>query len=126
MSEFLQTITNWAGAIVAGVGGLALLVRRLSRDGTELVKDGIERDVVGRLIKERDDARAELTSAIAAQRQCAALLAGVTAERASLAREIQDMKDDFQRFQRKIGRMYPETREFLDSALMPFTTDSPK
>lgn len=125
-TSVLQSLTNWGGAIVAGVGGLLLLVRRLSRDRIELAKDSIEHDVLKGVLKDRDDARDEVSGAVDAQRQCEALLAGVTAEKDHLVRQVEDMNHDFQAFQRKIGRLYPATRPFLDSAMMPLTEDGPK
>lgn len=115
----LETVASWGAAVVALAGSAALLRRRLSRDRTAIAKDTVEATFVERLLQERDAAQADARAAWQARQADAETIARLTSLTTSQAKEISRMAENFAAFQRKIGRLYPATREFLDTDWVP-------
>lgn len=124
-TDLLQQIAVWGSSIAAGVAATMLAVRRYSSTHTALANDSTERDMLKLLMRERDDAHHELADAVAARQLCAASLARMTAEKEALQADVHVLNDNFGAWQRKIARLYPQTRQFMDSAVMPFQENAP-
>lgn len=122
-SGLLETVASWGAAAVALVGSAALLRRRLSRDRTEIAKDTAETSFVERLLLDRDSARADAREAWQAHQADVETIARLITQTDGQAKEISRLIDNFAAFQRKIGRLYPITREFLDSNRVPIKED---
>lgn len=118
-ASLLETFAGWGAAAVAFAGSAALLRRRLSRDRTEIAKDTVEATFVQRLLQERDTAQADARAAWQARQGDAEIIARLTSLATGQAAEISRMTKNFAAFQRKIGRLYPATREFLDTDWVP-------
>ena len=118
-SGLLETVASWSAAGAVFVGSVALLRRRLSRDRTEITKDTVEASFVERLLIERDNAQADARAAWQARQVDAETIARLLSEANSQAAEIARMSKEFASFQRKIGRIFPTAREFLDTGCVP-------
>lgn len=123
--SLLETVASWGAAAVAFIGSAALLRRRLSKDRTEIAKDTAEANFVQRLLIERDAAQADAREAWRARQVDAETIARLVSQSAGQAKDIKRMIETFAAFQRKIGRMYPETREFLDTDWHPLPKEKP-
>lgn len=120
----LQNVANWGGAIAAAGGAGLMLLRRASRARPELAKDAAERDFVQLLLKERDAALQAAEAARQALQTYAEALGVLKAENAALSRDVQRLREDFSKFQRKLLRVYPEVRGYLDSNVIPWEDPS--
>lgn len=117
-ADLLKTI----GAVGAGgagalglVGSAALVRRRLSRDRTEIVKDRVEGDYVERLLKDRDAALLEAREAWRVRQVDVESIARLTSQNLYQAQEIARLGVEMAAFKRLLIRLYPDTRELLDS-----------
>lgn len=115
MDMDLQQAAGWTGAVLTAVGGAALLRRRLSRDRTEITKDQVENDYLVRLLQERDDALANAQAAWRAHEADAESIARLTSQNTFQQLEIDRLHLEFDQFKRVIARLYPATRQFLES-----------
>lgn len=109
----------WSTAIAAAVGGAALLRRRWARDGTEISKDKAESRFLDRALDERDEALRMIREVLAARQVDAALIATLREQLQAREREGQRLQMEFDAFKRRVLRMYPETRQFVESAFAP-------
>lgn len=114
-----EEIAAWTAVIAAAAAGGLELRRRASRNSVDVAADGAERDALRRLLAELDTTRADLAQRDAAARLAGANLARAEAEKIALKREVENLGDEFAAFQRKMGRLFPVTREFMDSNVMP-------
>lgn len=112
----LQTLATWGAAGAAGIGTAAVLLRRLSRDRTAIVKDRAESTLVELLLKERDQAIREWHKATFARQADSEVIARLSAQNEHLARESVRVAAELASIKRKVVRMYPESGRF-------FTTD---
>ena len=120
--DLLQQVAGWGAGIVALVSSGALLRRKLSRDHVELTKDRAESAIVNLLLKERDEGQVAVRDAQANMREAwkerhadAEAIARLTAENAYQAAEIARLSAEMESFKRVLARLYPDTRQFLDS-----------
>lgn len=113
-----QTVLSWLGV---GGGGAALVVtlsaarRKASRDGADVAKDGQETGFVDRLVKEHEATNRLAREAMQARQVDAASIARLTQQTLSQSEHIQRLNADAAAFKRRIVRMYPTTREFVES-----------
>jgi hypothetical protein len=114
----LQEIGAWGAGMVALATSVALLVRRLSKDRTEITKDIAETTFVSQLLKERDAAIASAREAWNERYRDSNTIARLTAENEFQARELARLSEDFAAFKRLLGRVYPETRPFVESGFI--------
>jgi len=124
--DWLTTLAGWAVATL-GIGGAGLAVRsRMSRDSTQRRKDRVESEFVGLLLKERDGAREEARLAREERqreldrlkderKRDAELVARLRADNAHQEAEIQRLIREMDSFRRRVARMFPETREFVQT-----------
>lgn len=124
-SSLIQTIATWGGGAAGLVGTVALLRRRLSRDSTEMTKDRAESTIVELLLKERDEAIADARDAWAARAANTEAIARLTAQNAHQAMEIQRLTREMATFRRMLGRLYPDTRQFLGTDFAPMQDPGP-
>jgi hypothetical protein len=125
MDDLTARVAAWTAAITGSIGaagGAALLRRRLSRDRTEMTKDRVESQFVVLLLKERDDAMENAGKAWDNAREAwrmrqvdAESIARLTSQNQFQQQEIERLKTDFAAFKRLIARLYPATRNFLES-----------
>lgn len=120
--EALQTIAGWGAGLIALVSSGALLRRKLSRDHTEMTKDRAESTLIGVLLHERDAAQAAMREAQTAMREAwrerhadGEAIARLTSENKHQAEEIARLAAEIASLKRVLGRLYPDTRQFLDS-----------
>lgn len=114
-TTLLQSAGAMAGGGVALIGALTILVRRLSRDRNELTKDRVELDYLAQLLKERNDALMAARDALRERYDDSKVVARLTVENEFQAKELARLADDFAHFKRQLGRMYPQTRRFVES-----------
>jgi hypothetical protein len=114
-TSLLQEIAAWGGGIVAGVTALAVLARRLSHDRIVLAKDRVESSFVALLLKERDAAIRDAHDAWEERHADTQAIARLSVENEYQAKEIARLTTEFAAFKRVLIRLYPQTREFLES-----------
>jgi hypothetical protein len=117
-ADIVKTVGAWGAGIVALATSAAVLARRLSKDRTEITKDAAEASFVSQLLKERDAAIASAREAWKERYQDSNTIARLKAENEYQARELARLSDDFAAFKRLLGRMYPETRPFVESGFI--------
>lgn len=123
-SGLLQTIAAWGAAGAGGIGTLALLRRRLSRDRTEVTKDAAEAEFVQLLLDERNRAITDGRAARAAHEENVRLIARLTAQNEYLSREVVRQREELGAFRRMVLRLAPETLRFLQSDRQPLADDN--
>lgn len=114
----LQTIGGLTAAGAAGIGvatSVAALRRRMSTDRTQRVSDKVESEFVELLLKERDKALADAREAWRVRQIDAEAIARLTSQNVYQQEEITRLMEEFATFKRRIGRLYPPSRRFLDS-----------
>lgn len=117
-SDLTARVAAWAGSITAAVGaagGVALLRRRLSRDKTEMTKDRVEGEFVQLLLKERDEALERARDAWRVRQVDVESIARLTSQNAFQQGEIERLKAEMTALKRTVTRLYPTTRNFLES-----------
>ena len=115
----LQQVAGWGAAVLTAVGGGALLRRRLSRDRTEMTRDHVESEFLLLLLKERDQALASAREAWRQREEDAQSIARLSSQTAFQQAEIDRLHAEFDHFKRTIVRLYPTTRQFLESDFQP-------
>jgi len=116
--DLTAKVAAWAGSITAAVGaagGVALLRRRLSRDRTEMTKDRVEGEFVQLLLKERDEALERAQEAWRVRQVDVESIARLTSQNAFQQGEIERLKSEMTSLKRTVTRLYPTTRNFLES-----------
>ena len=125
LDQTLQQVAGWSAALITAVGGGALLRRRLSRDRTEITKDRVENDLLVVLLKERDQALSAAREVLRQREGDAESIARLTIQSQFQQREIERLQVEFESFKRRLARLYPSTRIFLESDFQP-PADIPK
>jgi hypothetical protein len=113
-----QEVIAWtaaATAVIGAAGGAAVLRRKLSRDRTEMTKDRVESQFVQLLLQERDEALESAREAWRVRQVDAESIARLTSQNLYQQQEIERLKAEFAGFKRLVARMYPATRQFLES-----------
>lgn len=112
MNSIAELLTGGA----ATLGVMAPYVMYLRR---KLRNDTAEADMLAILKAERDEARAAEKVATASAQHAAENAARLQAVNNHQAEEIERLAREFAAFKRLIQRLYPDTREFLDSNFQP-------
>ena len=119
MNETLQLIFAAAASVLGLSASVAVFRRRLSRDKTEMTKDRTESCFVELLLQERDSALASSREAWKGAQMSSEAIARLTEQNAHQACEIARLTREMDRLKRTVMRMYPDTRDFLDSDPQP-------
>lgn len=111
--------TGIAAAAGAAGGAVGVLRRRWSSDGAAVSRDKVESRFLGQAMDERDEALRIIRETQAQRAAELELVATLRAHIRFLESAAARHAMEFDAFKRRVVRLYPETRQFVDSSLAP-------
>lgn len=112
-------LAAWGTTGATIVGSVLVLRRRVSRDGVKIAGDRVESRFLDNVLGEREEANDQVLALMAAR-------SGDVRRLAELEGDLKNEQDahartrlEFAAFKRRVMRLYPVTREFVESAIAP-------
>lgn len=122
----LEQVAAWGAGIIALATSIAVLVRRLSRDRTEMTKDRVESTFVETLQTERDEAIATARDAQRERQIAGEAIARLAAHNEFLRRENLRLQREFASYKRLMAKLFPDSQQFLATDWQQTTPPPPE